>query len=213
VPLLLSIQVGMPVRHDPPGRPWRTGFFKYPVNGPVWLGTTNLVGDGQGNLKVHGGPDKAVLAYAASHYPAWRAELDMPNLPYGAFAENFTVDGLDEHSVCIGDIYSIGSTRLEVSQPRRPCGNISRRWQRKDLTGLVDDTGRTGWYLRVLQPGHVEPGQDIVLMERPHPRWTIDYAAAVMKERPRPEAAELARLPQLSVAWRATIDASLASAR
>src|SRR5690349_10033569 len=96
-PRIVSIQVGLPQVHGTPGaadpldQPWRTGFYKTPVDGPVHLGRTNLAGDGQANRRVHGGPDKALLGYAASHYPDWRAELDIPDLPYGAFAENFTL--------------------------------------------------------------------------------------------------------------------------
>src|ERR1700694_551199 len=91
---LVAIQVGLPTVHgtadavDPLDQPWRTGFFKAPVAGPVRLGRTNLEGDGQANLRVHGGADKAVLAYAASHYPLWRLELDLPDLPYGAVGED-----------------------------------------------------------------------------------------------------------------------------
>src|SRR6202011_3972690 len=127
---LVSIQVGLPAVHGQPGaadpldQPWRTGFFKTPLAGPVWLGRLNLVGDGQANLRVHGGADKAVLGYAASHYPLWRTELNMPDLPYGAFAENFTITLLDESRVCLGDVYVIGQARVQVSQPRQPCVNI-----------------------------------------------------------------------------------------
>src|SRR5581483_11164696 len=89
---------------DPGGNGWRTGFFKTDVAGPVLLRRLNLDGDGQGDLKNHGGPDKAVLCYALAHYPRWRDELQMPDLPHGAFAENFTIDDLNEQSVCIGDV-------------------------------------------------------------------------------------------------------------
>src|SRR5439155_2561092 len=134
-PRLISIQVGLPTIHGEPGaedpldQPWRTGFFKTPVAGPVHLGRTNLAGDGQANLRVHGGPDKAVLGYAASHYPLWRQELQKADLPYGAFAENFTITVLDESRVCLGDVYAIGNARVEVSQPRQPCANITHRWK------------------------------------------------------------------------------------
>src|SRR5690348_818107 len=117
---LVSIQVGLPAIHGEPGatsardRPWRTGYYKRPIDGPVWLGPTNLAGDGQANLKVHGGPDKAVLGYAASHYAAWRSELNLPDLPFGAFAENFTITELDEQQVCLGDIFEVGQARVEV---------------------------------------------------------------------------------------------------
>jgi MOSC domain-containing protein YiiM len=212
-PRLVSIQVGLPAVHGEPGakvpldRPWRTGFWKSAVVGPVWLGRTNLVGDGQANLKVHGGPDKAVLAYAAGHYPAWRAELNMPDLPFGAFAENFTISVLDESSVCLGDVYAIGDARVEVSQPRQPCGNISHRWRLPGLTQCVEEAGRHGWYMRVLDEGEVEAGQAVVLRERPTPEWTIARAFSAMRRcvvEPA-EAARLRQVPALSEAWRATL--------
>jgi MOSC domain-containing protein YiiM len=209
-PALLSIQVGLPTTHskpdsrDPWDRPWRTGFYKAPVQGPVWLGRTNLAGDGQGNRKVHGGPDKAVLAYAAAHYALWRAELEMPDLPHGAFAENFTVSNLNEATVCVGDIYAVGDARVQVSQPRQPCSNITRRWRINDLTQRVEATGRTGWYLRVLSEAFVEAGEALELLERPSPDWSIVRATRAMQRRAidAEEAAALAALPGLSIAWR-----------
>lgn len=210
---LVSIQVGLPAVHgvadavDPFDKPWRTGFFKAPVAGPVCLGRTNLVGDGQANRRVHGGADKAVLAYAASHYPLWRTELDLPDLPYGAFAENFTIAGQDEAHVCLGDVYAIGSARLEVSQPRQPCSNITHRWRVPGLTERVAATGRHGWYLRVLAEGEVVAGEPVVLLERPSPEWTIERATRAMQRRAvdRAEAAALVEVPALSAAWRKTL--------
>src|SRR5262249_19179569 len=154
--------------------------------------------------KVHGGPDKAVLAYAASHYPAWREELGLPDLGYGAFAENFTLAFLNEANVCLGDVYGIGRARVEVSQPRQPCGNITHRWKLPGLTERVRATGRHGWYMRVLEEGEVEAGQPITLLERPCAEWTIARAFRAMNERAKnpAEAANLARVPALSVSWR-----------
>ena len=191
-------------------RPWVTSFFKDPVDGPVWLGLTNLAGDGQADLENHGGPDKAVLAYAAAHYPLWRAELGRPDLPYGAFGENFTIAGLTEATVCIGDVYAIGEARVQVSQPRQPCWKIARRWRIKDLTARVRETGRTGWYLRVLTEGYVEPGLPVTLIERPYPQWTVARATEIMhRRREAPAAAaELAACPLLSTAWRETLAAA-----
>jgi MOSC domain-containing protein YiiM len=210
---LVSIQVGLPAVHGEPGaddpldQPWRTGFFKAPVAGPVWLGRLNLVGDGQANLRVHGGADKAVLSYAASHYPVWRQELNMPELPYGAFAENFTIAGQDEAEVCLGDVYAIGTARVQVSQPRQPCVNISHRWKLPELTRRVEATGRHGWYLRVLTEGEVVAGEPVLLLERPFAEWTIRRATHAMRQRAidRAEAAALAEVPTLSDAWRKTL--------
>ena len=188
-------------------QPWRTGFWKSPVDGPVWLGRTNLVGDGQANLKVHGGPDKAVLGYAASHYPHWRSELGMPDLKYGAFAENFDFSLLDESSVCLGDVYAIGDARVEVSQPRQPCKNITHRWKLPGLTERVEETGRHGWYMRVLAEGEVEAGDQVSLLDRPCPEWTVTRAFQAMRFRGtnRTEAVRLREVPALSEAWRHTL--------
>ncbi|GAC1338644.1 MAG: MOSC domain-containing protein [Myxococcales bacterium] len=204
---LASLQVGKPrVRPAPAadGKPWKTGYGKSPVDGPVVLRTLNLDGDGQADGRWHGGPDMAVLAYAASHYPLWRAELDWPALAPGAFAENFTVDGADEAGTCIGDRWEVGEALLEVSEPRKPCRNIARFWGRDDLLRRVESTGRTGWYLRVLREGRVAPGEEIRLARRPHPEWSIAAAVEVNrnKARDRASAARLADCPALGAQFR-----------
>jgi len=186
---LVSIQAALPREHGTPGaakameRPWTTAFFKEPVAGPVWLGSTNLAGDRQADLEHHGGPDRAVLAYAAGHYPGWRAELYL-ELPHGAFGENLTVAGMDEATVCIGDAYEVGGAAVQVSQPRIPCWKIARRWQVKDLSARVQRSGRTGWYLRVLREGEVKAGDEMRLVDRPYPEWTVARANAALYTRP-----------------------------
>lgn len=209
-PLLVSIQMGLPRAYgregadDPMDRPWETGFFKQPVDGPRWLGRTNLVGDGQADLVNHGGPDKAVLCYAASHYLGWREELQRPDLPHGAFGENFTIDGLTEETVCVGDVYRLGEATVQVSQPRQPCWKLAWRWRIKELTALVERSGRTGWYVRVLEEGEVRPGLDLTLLERPFPEWTVTRATFVMRHRKqgRTAAGELAGCEALAASWR-----------
>jgi MOSC domain-containing protein YiiM len=216
-PQLVSIQVGLPQAlgqadaPDPMDRPWVTGFFKVPIQGAVWLGRTNLAGDGQANLKNHGGIDKAVLAYSADHYDYWRRHLNRPDLPYGAFGENFTIAGQSEAEVCIGDIYAIGDARVQVSQPRQPCWKLARRWRVEDLALQVKANGRTGWYLRVLKEGLVMPGAAVELCtgaaspqeNRPFPQWTVARANRVMHHEVHNQAAalELARCPLLSHNW------------
>ena len=210
-PVLVSIQVGRPsVRgvpgsDDPMDQTWTSGIVKNVIDGPVWLGRTNLAGDGQADLVNHGGPDKAVLSYAATHYPGWRQELDRPDLPHGAFGENFTIDGLSEDVVCVGDSYALGDdVVVQVSQPRVPCWKLARRWRLKELTALVERSGRTGWYLRVLKEGEVQPGLTVTLIERPHPEWTVTRASQVMRHRTKDRAAAgaLATLEVLAESWR-----------
>ncbi len=186
IPMLRSIQVGMPQQieeEDEKGmRVWRTGYIKSAVTGPIWLGLTNLVGDGQADKRSHGGPDQALLAYSADHYAAWHVELGIA-LPPGAFGENFTISGQSETAVCIGDIYAIGEVRIQITQPRGPCSNIGHRWGIPQLTKLVEKSGRTGWYLRVLQEGYVEAGQPLVLIERPNPSWSVTAATRAIRHR------------------------------
>lgn len=209
-PHLVSMQVAVPGVFGRPGaegwmdQPWQTGFYKKPVDGPRWLAPTNLAGDGQADLVNHGGPDKAVLAYAAAHYPGWREQLERPELPHGAFGENFTVDGLTEDTVSIGDIFRLGGALVQVSQPRQPCWKLARRWRIKELPALVEHTGRTGWYLRVLEEGEVEPGQPLALQDRPYPGWTVTRATRTMRSRTRDCAAagELAGIEALAASWR-----------
>lgn len=212
-PVLQSVNVGRPATRgiagaaDPMDRPWTSGIFKEAVAGPVWLGRTNLAGDGQGDLKNHGGPDKAVNAYPADHYPGWRAELGLANFTPGAFGENFTIAGLTEESACIGDIWAIGEARLQISQPRQPCWKLARRWRLRDLAARVERSGWTGWYFRVLAEGIVEAGLPLVLVERPCPRWTVAVANDLMTGRSKDRAAlaALATCSPLAAGWRETL--------
>jgi MOSC domain-containing protein YiiM len=209
-PRLLSIQTGKPADHgtegapDPTDRPWITGFFKTPVSGPLFLRTVNLDGDGQADLVNHGGPDKAVCAYPAGHYDAWRRELGLPEMPFGGFGENFTVGGLTEAEVCIGDVWRVGGALVQVSQPRQPCWKLARRWRIKDLPGRVVETGRTGWYFRVLQEGAVSLDLPMTLVERPVPHWSVGRANRVMHHDKSDVgvAAELASVRHLSASWK-----------
>lgn len=212
-PVLLSIQVGLPREFgtagaaDPMDRPWTSGFDKRTVPGPVRLGLTKLDGDGQADLVHHGGPDKAVLAYSADHYDAWRRDLEIPTLPAGAFGENFTVAGLTEASVCLGDIWQVGKAVLQISQPRQPCWKLARRWRIKTLALQVQQTGRTGWYFRVVTEGIVAAGVPLRRWERPHPTWTVERANRVMHvdKDGKELAAELAAIPSLAASWKTTL--------
>lgn len=209
MPSILTIQVGLPQQLEDPqaadghSTSWRSAIYKLPVSGPVWAGKTDLAGDGQADLRVHGGPDKAVYAYPSEHYPAWQAELGL-EMPYGAFGENLTVDGLLEGEVCIGDVYRAGEALLQISQPRGPCWKLARRWGVKDLAARYSLTGRTGFYLRVLQEGYLAPGAALERIERPAPQWSVLRAHRLLEGArldPR-AAAALSELPELSASSR-----------
>jgi MOSC domain-containing protein YiiM len=158
---LISVNVGTPRAVEWNGKTVETGIFKTPLTGAVAVGRTNLAGDRQADLEVHGGVDKAVYAYPSEHYPFWRGELDRPDLPWGMFGENLTTEGLDETSVRIGDRFAIGTAEFEVSQPRLPCFKLGAKFGRADMVKRFLQAGRLGFYLRVLREGAVEAGQPI----------------------------------------------------
>ena len=163
---LISIQVGRPQRVK-----WRrttvtTGIYKEPVAGRILLRKENLTGDAQADLRVHGGWDKAVYVYPSEHYSFWRAKLPGTPMPYGAFGENFTTEGLDESSVCIGDRFRIGGAIVEVTQPRVPCYKLSVRFGRRDMPQRFHASGRSGFYLAVLEEGEVGAGDQWERLDR-----------------------------------------------
>jgi MOSC domain-containing protein YiiM len=177
--VLTAIHVGKPRRmgvrrsDDPAERPWYSGIYKEPVAGPIWLGESNLDGDGQADNRVHGGPNRAALCYAAAHYAQWAVELPDVEWQPDMFGENFTIDGLEEATVCMGDIYRVGAARIQVSQLRGPCFKLERRIGRDDMIERVLRTVRSGWYVRVLTQGMVEEGQEVILESREEGAPTI----------------------------------------
>ncbi|HMB06221.1 MAG TPA: MOSC domain-containing protein [Isosphaeraceae bacterium] len=211
--ILRSIQVGLPRdlgRDDAEGLSgpsWTSGIVKEPVAGPVPVGRTGVQGDGQADRVNHGGPDKAVCAYSADHYDAWRRELDRPSLAFGAFGENFTIEGLTEGDVCLGDVWRVGAVEVQVSQPRQPCWKLARRWRIEDLARRVVQNGRTGWYFRVLRGGVVARGLALERLDRPFPRWTIERANRVLHhdQTDLGAAAELAAIATLPAPLRASL--------
>ena len=211
--LIQSIQVGLPhtalsdPAHNPAQPSWNTGIFKRPVRGPVRLQQQNLEGDGQADLVHHGGLDKAVCVYPSEHWFHWSGILPQRQMIGGEFGENFTLEGLTEADVCIGDSFSVGSAVVQISQPRQPCWKLARRWQIKDLAVQVQETGFTGWYFRVLQEGLVESNTSLCLIDRPYPEWTVSTANRIMhQEQDNLRAAEhLSLCPLLSSSWQHTL--------
>jgi MOSC domain-containing protein YiiM len=152
-----------------------SAFVKHPVSGPVMAERLGLAGDHQADLRVHGGPDKAIYCYPVEHYEKWRALAPSAGalLVPGGFGENLTTRGLDEDHVCIGDIYRIGGATVQVTQPRQPCFKLAMRFNDRRIGRAMVRSGMSGWYLRVLEPGLVESGSSITLLERPNPDWPI----------------------------------------
>ena len=210
---IASIQLGSvitegdPETRDALTRQWTTGFYKQCSRGPVEVQALGIVGDAVADTRNHGGLDKAILCYANSHYVDWKSEHPELNLSPGALGENLTINGADEARVCIGDRYRVGDCELEVSQPRQPCWKIARRWGVKTLTKEVAQTGRTGWYVRVIQEGTLDTGDTFELMDRPHGDWTVSRANDVLfgREVDRMAVIELMNLEKLADAWKKDI--------
>lgn len=165
----------------------RSAINKQPHADAVAVGPLGLAGDEQGDPRVHGGPDKAVHCYAWGHYAQWQASLPPVATPLlqqpGAFGENLSLDGLDEHGTCIGDRWQIGSAQFEVSQGRQPCWKLNDRFQVPDMARRVQDSGLAGWYLRVTRPGMVQVGDRVQLLVHPHPGWTVARLLQLIADR------------------------------
>jgi MOSC domain-containing protein YiiM len=175
---VISINVGLPREVEWRGELVRTSIFKKPVTGPVRVDRLNIEGDRQSDLTVHGGIDKAVYVYPSEHYDFWRKELPDFDLPWGAFGENLTTNGLTEDAVRIGDRFAIGSAEFVVTQPRMPCFKLTIRFGRADMIKRFYRSGRSGFYLAVAKEGEIGSGDEISLLNRDSDAITIAEAAA-----------------------------------
>ena len=202
---LLSVNVGLPRAVAWRGKTVRTSIFKAPVPGRVRVARLNAAGDQQSDLSVHGGPDKAVYAYPSEHYAYWRAELPGADLPWGAFGENFTTEGVLESAVHIGDRLRAGSAEFVVTQPRMPCFKLGIRFGRPDMVKRFQRSGRTGFYFAVVQEGEVTAGDALEWVARDEHGVTVAevvglYAAGAADQDLLHRVSELPALPE---AWRA----------
>lgn len=161
---VVSVNVGLPQPIIWKGRPVLSGIFKEPVEGRIAVRRLNLDGDGQADLTVHGGPEKAVYAYPLEHYDFWRGLLSGIDLPPGSFGENLTVEGLTEENVHIGDCFQIGTTQMKVTQPRMPCYKLAAKFEGTDIVRHFLETGYSGFYLAVVREGEVGSGDAIQLI-------------------------------------------------
>lgn len=199
--------IGKKAARHPMDREWTSGIFKERNTKPTWLGKTKLAGDGQADLKHHGGLEKAVFAYPSEHYLFWQNELNFTNIMDGGMGENFLLENQLEDQVAIGDTYRIGKAIIQVSQPRQPCWKPARRFKVKNLALLLQNTGRTGWYFRVLQEGYIQEGDVLRILDRPFPEWTIEKCNGIMhmKNKNMDEAKALSACELLSENWRMTL--------
>lgn len=211
---IAALRIGQCAPFGPNQEP--SAIHKRPVHGPVTLTQTGLAGDEQADRRYHGGPDKALHHYPAEHYPLWRQDLPDTGATSwcpGAFGENISTTGLSENDVCIGDIFKLDNTLLQVSQARQPCWKLNLRFQHPHMAEQVQRTGRTGWYYRVLQPGTITPGSLLILQERPHPDWPLARLLHYLYMDPLNTAAltALAQLNTLPPSWQTLVTQRLQS--
>ncbi|MGI4863194.1 MAG: MOSC domain-containing protein [Janthinobacterium lividum] len=211
---LLSVNVALPQDIAWRGKIVRTSIFKQPTTEPVQVLAEHLAGDGQADLRVHGGRDKAVYAYPHEHYAYWRQHLPAELLVPGAFGENLTTQGLLEPEVRVGDCFQIGTAVLLALQPRRPCLKLGIRLNRPAVVREFEQAGRSGIYFRVRQPGVVRAGDAITLLERSPHAATIQDMVACLAPGPHDLATVRALLatPYLSLSWQERLTHLLASA-
>jgi MOSC domain-containing protein YiiM len=211
---LLSVNTALPQDITWQGRVVRTSIFKQPVAGPVEVLATHLAGDGQADLRVHGGPDKAVYAYPQEHWDYWRQRLPADQLTSGAFGENLTTAGLLESEVRVGDCFQVGTAVLLAVQPRRPCVKLGIRLQRPAVVQEFEQARRSGIYFRVQQPGVLRAGDTITLLQAsPYP-GTIQDMVDCLAPGPHDQAKVQALLatPYLTPSWRERLLGVLTSA-
>ena len=208
---LLSVNVGLPKDVSWQGRTVFTGVFKDPVAGPRRVGRLNVDGDGQGDLAGHGGEQRAVFVYQIDSYRYWERELGRDDFVYGQFGENFTVEGLGDDEVCIGDRYQIGSAIFEVTQPRVTCYRVGIRMNDPRIPALLVSHHRPGFYFRVLEEGEVQAGDEIIKLSSGPEQMTVADVDALLylPGHTRQGLLRALRVPALSPGWQGSFRALL----
>ena len=210
---LLSVNVGLPRDIPWRGRTVHTGIWKEPVQGRRRVNRLNIEGDGQGDTGGHGGEQRAVFVYQIDSIRYWEKRLGRSGLTHGQFGENFTVDGLPDDEVCIGDRYRIGTALFEVTQPRTTCYRVGIRMEEPQMAALLTSSGRPGFYFRVLEEGEVGAGDAIVPIAQGPQRMTVADVNALLysSHHPRDQLERAIRIPALSPGWRWSFDALIQS--
>src|SRR4026208_2314202 len=208
---LLSVNVGLPRDIQWKGKTVHTAVWKDAVCGRRKVGRLNIDGDGQGDLQGHGGEHRAVLVYQIDSYRYWERQLGRKDFVFGQFGDNFTVEGLPDDEVCIGDRYRIGSALFEVTQPRVTCYRIGIRMNEPRMAALLVSHGRPGFYFRVLEEGEVEAGDEIVKLAPGPEQMTVAEVSAplYLPGHPRQQLLRALRIPALSPGWQTSFQALL----
>ncbi|MDN3713010.1 MOSC domain-containing protein [Paracoccus cavernae] len=210
-----ELRIGRARPFGPKGVP--SAIDKQPATGALEAGALGLAGDEQGDPRHHGGPDKAIHAYARANYAIWRQDLPdkAAHFRAGGFGENLVVEGIDESGICLGDLWQVGGAVLSVSQGRQPCWKLNLRFDQPDMARRVQESGRTGWYFRVAEAGPIRAGDSGRLIGRPHPEWPLTRVSHLLyhDRMNRAALADLAALPDLPENWRRLAEARLANGK
>src|SRR6201993_967618 len=208
---LLSVNVGLPRDIDWKGKTVCTAVWKNAVHGRRKVGKLNIEGDGQGDLRGHGGEHRAVLVYQIDSYRYWEKQLGRSDFVFGQFGENFTVEGLPDDEVCIGDRYRIGSALFEVTQPRVTCYRVGIRMNEPRMPAMLTSSGRPGFYFRVLREGEVGAGDEIAKVGEAKERMTVAEINALLysSDHSRDKLERALRVEALSPGWRSSFEALL----
>jgi len=211
---VISVNVGRPREVAWEGKTVTTGIFKEPVAGRIAVRKHNLDGDGQADLRFHGGRDKAIYAYPAEHYRFWHSEFPEMELPWSMFGENLTTEGLVENEVMIGDQFRIGTARVMVTQPRMPCYKLGIRFGREDIVKRFLESGNTGFYFAVLEEGEVAAGDPITLLDHAENSMKVSEIGRLFRRKRDVQALQrAAELPHLADALRKHFRRKLAPSR
>src|ERR1700756_1602114 len=208
---LLLVNVGLPRDIAWKGRTVHTGIWKNPVTGRCRVGRLNLDGDGQGDLAGHGGEQRAVFVYQIESYRYWQEQLNRTDFVHGQFGENFTIEGLPDDVVCIGDRYRIGSALFEITQPRVTCYRVGIRMNEPRMPALLTSSGRPGFYFHVLQEGAVGAGDEIVKAGEAKEGMTVAEINALLysPNHPHDLLERALRIEALAPGWRGSFEALL----
>jgi MOSC domain-containing protein YiiM len=199
---LLSVQTGRVAALGPEEVP--SGIVKHGRAGAIPVGPLGLEGDEQADLEVHGGPEKAVYAYAADHFASWMTRFPALAITNGAMGENLTIAGLMETDICVGDVHRIGTALLQVCQPRQPCFKFNLLHHDAPVSAAMIRSQQSGWYYRVLAPGTLAAGDTVILEQRPNPDFPFSRLVDIVY-RKRGERADLIRMSEmegLASQWR-----------
>ena len=210
--ILENILTGKSVPFGPKGQPSAIG--KIPVSGRLEITSLGFTDDEQADPRHHGGPEKALHHYARDHYQTWLdqyPDINPNSLKVGGFGENISTTGVQEQDVCIGDTFKLGSATVQISQGRQPCWKLNVRFSYPKMAAAVQKSGRTGWYYRVLDEGSVQQGDQLTLIERPNPEWTLARIQKVLyvDTLNKRDLQSLSSLKELAENWQALVQKRL----